>query len=188
MYRMHDNTSFGTTFLSSYTSSNASLVLSTSICSTTTAKVLPRNHTTIKRVNPTKLNRSSTTRLWNVISANLMLKPVQSCSTDAKMLLKVFDDSWGSEDNGHYARTRRSLDSIYKIVLQLGHEAATGKSLIWLKTDPFSKNMLYRFLFILLSLTASFLLSLFQKVKSSQNCAMSLQCIQNISFQHSTNS
>lgn len=49
MYRMHDNTSFGTTFLRSYTSSNANLVLSASICSTTTrpdhwqAKVLPQN-------------------------------------------------------------------------------------------------------------------------------------------------
>lgn len=49
MYRMHDDTAFGTTVLSSYASSNANLVLSTSTCSTTTwpdhwqPKVLPQN-------------------------------------------------------------------------------------------------------------------------------------------------
>lgn len=66
-----------------------------------------------------------------------MLRPVQSFSTNAKMSFKIFvgscnDDSWGSdkvvEDGGHYSRAQRSLDSIYKIMLQCGHKSGYWKS------------------------------------------------------------
>lgn len=57
-----------------------------------------------------------------------MIRPVQSFSTNAKTSYKVFadscnDDSWGSDkvvgDGGHYLRAQRSMDSIYKMMLQL---------------------------------------------------------------------
>lgn len=57
-------------------------------------------------------------------------------------------------------------------------KVATGKSLISLKTTPFLQK--YAFNVCSSAITFSRLFSLFQKVKSSQNCAISLHCIQNI--------
>lgn len=57
------------------------------------------------------------------------------------------DNSQGSDkvvgNGGHYLRVERSMDSIYRWCCDVVTKVATGKSLISLKTNSLSKNMLY---------------------------------------------
>lgn len=119
-----------------------------------------------------------------------MIRPVWPFSTNAKkMLYEVFsdscnDDSWGSDKvvggGGHYLRAQEvNGQHLQNGVAMWSQKVATGKSLISLKTVP-SPKICFTCLFIQLFTFSSHLFSLFQKVKSSQNCAIFLKIVYKI--------
>lgn len=89
------------------------------------------------------------------------------------------EDSGGNEeDGGHNVRAERSLFT--KEYCKPLTKAATEMLIISLQNE----SLLQKYSLCICSSHTNFLFPFFQKVQSSQNCAISLRGIQNISFEH----
>lgn len=72
-------------------------------------------------------------------------------------------------------RAQRSMDSIYKMMLQHGHKSGDWQVPHFTKNSSLSKNRLYMFVHSAITFLSHFtFFPFFQRVKNSPNCAISL--------------